>query len=269
MSPRRRQSHDHKPGSSAHASALSAAATACSRSTTRRWRHRVDINRALSWLSPARRLRRAAGRHCLASAGCGAAAEHGAGVGAAAAERAGRKCRWGGSDGLCQWRTPCAKRAGDRLLPRFPAGNLSLHRTALRNARQPRRHVAARTGDAGLRSGPSGTQLGNGFDRRRRQFCRADNVTAGSAGIYADDEGSRPALNGEGDKNVREPWAVRFARRNHGEPLIMVPIVVPTILAALLFGWWYRFTSSRALLSPARSNLSPGPLPLLTIMLVG
>jgi hypothetical protein len=71
--------------------------------------------------SRARRLRRAAGRDRLAGAGSGAAAEHGAGLGSATAERIWGQCRSGGSDGLCQWRTCRSKRAGNCLLPRFPA----------------------------------------------------------------------------------------------------------------------------------------------------
>jgi cytochrome o ubiquinol oxidase subunit 2 len=56
--------------------------------------------------------------------------------------------------------------------------------------------------------------------------------------------------------------------------IIMVPIVVPTILAALLFGWWYRSSNKRAYFQPSfvesgKIELVTWALPLLTIMLLG
>ena len=56
--------------------------------------------------------------------------------------------------------------------------------------------------------------------------------------------------------------------------IIMVPIVVPTILAALLFGWWYRSSNKRAFFQPSfvesgKIELVTWSLPLLTIMLLG
>ena len=56
--------------------------------------------------------------------------------------------------------------------------------------------------------------------------------------------------------------------------IIMVPIVVPTILAALLFGWWYRSSNKRAYFQPSfvesgKIELVTWSLPLLTIMLLG
>jgi cytochrome o ubiquinol oxidase subunit 2 len=56
--------------------------------------------------------------------------------------------------------------------------------------------------------------------------------------------------------------------------IIMLPIVVPTILAALLFGWWYRSSNKRAYFQPSfvesgKIELVTWSLPLLTIMLVG
>src|SRR5262249_2900969 len=56
--------------------------------------------------------------------------------------------------------------------------------------------------------------------------------------------------------------------------IIMVPIVVPTILAALLFGWWYRSSNKRAYFQPSfvesgKIELVTWSLPLLTIILLG
>src|SRR5215469_12676125 len=56
--------------------------------------------------------------------------------------------------------------------------------------------------------------------------------------------------------------------------IIMLPIVVPTILAALLFGWWYRSSNKRAYFQPSfvesgKIELVTWSLPLLTIMLLG
>jgi len=56
--------------------------------------------------------------------------------------------------------------------------------------------------------------------------------------------------------------------------IIMVPVVVPTILAALLFGWWYRSSNKRAYFQPSfvesgKIELVTWSLPLLTIMLLG
>src|SRR5215470_8173120 len=56
--------------------------------------------------------------------------------------------------------------------------------------------------------------------------------------------------------------------------IIMVPIVVPTILAALIFGWWYRSTNRRAYYQPSfvesgKIELITWSIPLLTIMLLG
>ena len=56
--------------------------------------------------------------------------------------------------------------------------------------------------------------------------------------------------------------------------IIMVPIVVPSILAALLFGWWYRSSNKRAYFQPSfvesgKIELVTWSLPLLTIMLLG
>ena len=56
--------------------------------------------------------------------------------------------------------------------------------------------------------------------------------------------------------------------------IIMVPIVVPTMLAALLFGWWYRASNTRAYYQPSfvesgKIEIVTWSLPLLTIMLVG
>src|SRR5215475_8024610 len=44
--------------------------------------------------------------------------------------------------------------------------------------------------------------------------------------------------------------------------IIMVPVVVPTILAALLFGWWYRSTNTRAYYQP--SFVESGKIELIT-----
>src|SRR5215472_15189201 len=44
--------------------------------------------------------------------------------------------------------------------------------------------------------------------------------------------------------------------------IIMVPIVVPTILAALLFGWWYRSSNKRAYFQP--SFVESGKIELVT-----
>jgi len=56
--------------------------------------------------------------------------------------------------------------------------------------------------------------------------------------------------------------------------IIMLPIVVPTILAALIFGWWYRSTNRRAYYQPSfvesgKIELITWSIPLLTIMLLG
>src|SRR5262249_47750399 len=56
--------------------------------------------------------------------------------------------------------------------------------------------------------------------------------------------------------------------------IIMLPIVVPTILAALIFGWWYRSSNSRAHYDPSfaesgKIELVTWSVPLLTIMLLG
>src|SRR5215831_15900362 len=60
----------------------------------------------------------------------------------------------------------------------------------------------------------------------------------------------------------------------NGSLVIMLPIVVPTILAALLFGWWYRSSNKRANYQPSfvesgKIELVTWSLPLLTIMLLG
>ena len=44
--------------------------------------------------------------------------------------------------------------------------------------------------------------------------------------------------------------------------IIMLPIVVPTILAALLFGWWYRSSNKRAYFQP--SFVESGKIELVT-----
>ena len=49
-------------------------------------------------------------------------------------------------------------------------------------------------GTAGLCSGPGSAQLGNGLERRGREFCRADDGAAGGPGVSADDDQSRSAL---------------------------------------------------------------------------
>jgi len=59
-----------------------------------------------------------------------------------------------------------------------------------------------------------------------------------------------------------------------GSLVIMLPIVVPTILAALLFGWWYRSSNKRANYQPSfvesgKIELITWSIPLLTIMLLG
>jgi cytochrome o ubiquinol oxidase subunit 2 len=56
--------------------------------------------------------------------------------------------------------------------------------------------------------------------------------------------------------------------------IIMVPIAVPTMLAALVFGWWYRASNRRAYFQPSfvesgKIELVTWSLPLLTIMLLG
>jgi cytochrome o ubiquinol oxidase subunit II len=56
--------------------------------------------------------------------------------------------------------------------------------------------------------------------------------------------------------------------------VIMVPIVVPTILAALIFGWWYRASNRRAYFQPSfvesgKIEIVTWSIPLLTIMLLG
>src|SRR5262252_5108062 len=56
--------------------------------------------------------------------------------------------------------------------------------------------------------------------------------------------------------------------------IIMVPVVVPTILAALVFGWWYRRSNTRAYFDPSfvesgKIEIVTWSLPLLTIMLLG
>src|SRR5262245_43323700 len=56
--------------------------------------------------------------------------------------------------------------------------------------------------------------------------------------------------------------------------IIMFPIVVPTILAALVFGWWYRSSNKRALFDPSftesgKIEIITWSIPLLTIMLLG
>src|SRR5499426_880131 len=56
--------------------------------------------------------------------------------------------------------------------------------------------------------------------------------------------------------------------------IIMLPIVVPTILAALIFGWWYRSSNRRANFQPSfvesgKIELITWAIPLLTIMLLG
>src|SRR5262245_45858471 len=56
--------------------------------------------------------------------------------------------------------------------------------------------------------------------------------------------------------------------------IIMLPIVVPTILAALIFGWWYRSSNRRAFFEPSfvesgKIELVTWSIPLLTIMLLG
>jgi cytochrome o ubiquinol oxidase subunit 2 len=59
-----------------------------------------------------------------------------------------------------------------------------------------------------------------------------------------------------------------------GSLIIMLPIVVPTILAALIFGWWYRSSNKRAKYDPSfvesgKIELITWSIPLLTIMLLG
>jgi cytochrome o ubiquinol oxidase subunit 2 len=59
-----------------------------------------------------------------------------------------------------------------------------------------------------------------------------------------------------------------------GALIIMLPIVVPTILAALIFGWWYRSSNKRAHYRPGfvesgKIELLTWAIPLLTIMLLG
>jgi cytochrome o ubiquinol oxidase subunit 2 len=59
-----------------------------------------------------------------------------------------------------------------------------------------------------------------------------------------------------------------------GAFVIMLPIVVPTILAALIFGWWYRASNKRANYEPTfvesgKIELLTWSVPLLTIMLLG
>src|SRR5215831_12044768 len=59
-----------------------------------------------------------------------------------------------------------------------------------------------------------------------------------------------------------------------GAFIIMLPIVVPTILAALLFGWWYRASNKRARYEPSfvesgKIEIITWSVPLLTIMLLG
>jgi len=56
--------------------------------------------------------------------------------------------------------------------------------------------------------------------------------------------------------------------------IIMLPIVVPTILAALIFGWWYRSSNRRANFQPSfvesgKIEIVTWSIPLLTIMLLG
>ena len=56
--------------------------------------------------------------------------------------------------------------------------------------------------------------------------------------------------------------------------IIMLPIVVPTMLAALVFGWWYRASNRRAYFQPSfvesgKIELITWSIPLLTIMLLG
>jgi cytochrome o ubiquinol oxidase subunit II len=56
--------------------------------------------------------------------------------------------------------------------------------------------------------------------------------------------------------------------------IIMLPIVVPTILAALVFGWWYRSSNRRADFQPSfvesgKIEIVTWSIPLLTIMLLG
>jgi cytochrome o ubiquinol oxidase subunit II len=59
-----------------------------------------------------------------------------------------------------------------------------------------------------------------------------------------------------------------------GSFIIMLPIVVPTILAALIFGWWYRSSNRRAYYEPSfvesgKIEIVTWSIPLLTIMLLG
>src|SRR5215468_9692189 len=59
-----------------------------------------------------------------------------------------------------------------------------------------------------------------------------------------------------------------------GSFIIMLPVVVPTILAALIFGWWYRSSNKRAKSAPSfvesgKIELLTWSVPLLTIMLLG
>src|SRR5499426_889522 len=59
-----------------------------------------------------------------------------------------------------------------------------------------------------------------------------------------------------------------------GSFIMMHPIVVPTILAALIFGWWYRSSNRRAHYEPGfvesgKIELITWSIPLLTIMLLG
>jgi len=56
--------------------------------------------------------------------------------------------------------------------------------------------------------------------------------------------------------------------------IIMLPIVGPVILAALIFGWWYRSSNTRAHFQPTfvesgKIELLTWSIPLLTIMLLG
>ncbi len=59
-----------------------------------------------------------------------------------------------------------------------------------------------------------------------------------------------------------------------GSFIIMLPIVVPTILAALIFGWWYRSSNGQAYYEPSfvesgKIEIITWSIPLLTIMLLG
>ena len=84
--------------------------------------------------------------------------------------------------------------AGDRVFSQFPARKVQVYGAALWNPHSRARHPAASAGDAGLRAGSMGSQLGSEPHRRGQQLYRPDLLARGGAAVSPDADQSRPTL---------------------------------------------------------------------------